>query len=44
VLLNNGLRFVTVAPTYVIGPALLLLLLALAFMLIADALNAAVTR
>jgi peptide/nickel transport system permease protein len=44
VLLNNGLRFVTVAPTYVIGPALLLLLLALAFMLIADALNAAVNR
>jgi peptide/nickel transport system permease protein len=44
VLLNNGLRFVTVAPTYVVGPALLLLLLALAFMLIADALNAAVNK
>lgn len=44
VLLNNGLRFVTQSPTYVIGPALILLLLALAFGLIADALNEAVNR
>jgi peptide/nickel transport system permease protein len=44
VLLNNGLRFVTQAPTYLIGPALILVLLALAFSLIADALNEAVNR
>lgn len=44
VLLNNGLRFVTESPTYVIGPALILLLLALAFSMIADALNEAVNR
>ncbi|WP_434740593.1 ABC transporter permease [Micromonospora sp. SH-82] len=42
VLLNNGLRFVDQSPTYVIGPALLLLLLTIAFSLIADALNRAV--
>jgi peptide/nickel transport system permease protein len=44
VLLNNGLRFVTQSPTYVIGPALILLLLALAFSLISDALNEAVNK
>ena len=44
VLLNNGLRFVTQSPTYVIGPALILLLLALACSLVADALNEAVNR
>jgi len=44
VLLNNGLRFVTESPAYVIGPALILLLLALAFSMIADALNEAVNR
>ena len=44
VLLNNGLRFVSQSPSYVIGPALLLLLLAVAFSLIADALNEAVNR
>lgn len=44
VLLNNGLRFVTQAPTYLIGPGLILLLLALSFSLIADALNEAVNR
>lgn len=44
VLLNNGLRFVTQSPTYVIGPALFLLLLAVAFSLIADALNGAVNK
>ena len=42
VLLNNGLRFVTQSPTYVLGPALILLLLALSFSLISDALNEAV--
>lgn len=44
VLLNNGLRFVTQSPTYVIGPALILLVLALAFSLISDALNGAVNK
>lgn len=44
VLLNNGLRFVTEAPMYLIGPGLILLLLAVAFSLIADALNEAVNR
>jgi peptide/nickel transport system permease protein len=44
VLLNNGLRFVTQAPTYLIGPGLILLLLALSFSLVADALNEAVNR
>lgn len=44
VLLNNGLRFVTQSPTYVVAPAAVLLLLAMAFSLIADALNEAVNR
>lgn len=44
VLLNNGLRFVTQSPTYVVGPALLLLLIAIGFSLVADALNEAVNR
>ena len=44
VLLNNGLRFVTSSPTYVIGPAVLLMLLAVAFSLLSDALNRAVSR
>jgi peptide/nickel transport system permease protein len=44
VLLNNGLRFVTQSPTYLVGPALLLLLLAVGFSLVADALNEAVNR
>jgi peptide/nickel transport system permease protein len=44
VLLNSGLRFVTQSPTYIIGPALLLLLLAVGFSLISDALNEAVNR
>lgn len=44
VLLNNGLRFVTESPTYVMGPALLLLLVAVAFSLLSDAFNEAVNR
>ncbi|MBB5782911.1 ABC transporter permease [Nonomuraea jabiensis] len=44
VLLNNGLRFVTQSPTYIVGPALLLLLVAVAFSLVSDALNEAVNR
>ncbi|MEU5030584.1 ABC transporter permease [Streptomyces milbemycinicus] len=44
VLLNNGLRFVTQSPTYIIGPAVLLLLLSVGFSLVSDALNEAVNR
>ncbi|WP_063730578.1 ABC transporter permease [Streptomyces sp. RTd22] len=44
VLLNNGLRFVTQAPTYIIGPGVVLLLLSVGFSLISDALNEAVNR
>lgn len=39
-LLNVGIRYVYVQPMYTAGPIILLLLLALAFNLIADALNA----
>jgi peptide/nickel transport system permease protein len=44
VLLNNGLRFVLQSPTYIVGPALLLLLLAVGFSLLSDSLNEAVNR
>ncbi len=44
VLLNNGLRFVDMLPSYVLGPTLIVLLLAMALMLIADALNKTVNR
>lgn len=43
-LLNIGMRYVTQSPTYILGPTLLLLLLALAFSLLADALNETVNR
>ncbi|MFJ9583572.1 ABC transporter permease [Streptomyces acidicola] len=43
-LLNTGVRFLSYAPVYVLGPTLVLLLLALAFSLLSDALNEAVTR
>ncbi|MEU6642727.1 ABC transporter permease [Saccharomonospora sp. NPDC046836] len=43
-LLNLGMRYVEQAPTYIIGPILILLLLALAFSLLTDALNEAVNR
>jgi peptide/nickel transport system permease protein len=43
-LLNVGLRYVYQQPAYVLGPTLVLIVLALAFTLIADALNAAVLR
>lgn len=43
-LLNVGIRYVYAQPMYTAGPVILLLLLALAFNLIADALNAAVLR
>lgn len=44
ILLNQGIRYISRAPAYVIGPTLILLLLALAFGLLADALNDAVKR
>lgn len=43
-LLNVGVRYVYVQPMYTAGPILMLLLLALAFNLVADALNAAVLK
>ncbi|WP_079038630.1 ABC transporter permease [Streptomyces sp. NBRC 110028] len=43
-LLNTGIRFLSLAPMYVLGPTMVLLLLALAFSLLSDALNEAVTR
>ncbi|MFB6671869.1 ABC transporter permease [Streptomyces sp. NPDC056390] len=44
VLLNNGMRFMTQSPSYVIGPSVLLLLLAVGFSLLSDAFNEAVNR
>lgn len=43
-LLNVGIRYVYAQPSYTLGPIIMLLLLALAFNLIADALNAAVLK
>lgn len=43
-LLNIGMRYVTQSPTYILGPTLILLLLALAFSLLADALNETANR
>ncbi|GGA65114.1 diguanylate cyclase [Pseudoclavibacter endophyticus] len=43
-LLNVGIRYINQAPNYVLGPTVLLLLLALAFSLLADALNETATR
>lgn len=43
-LLNVGMRYVTQSPTYILGPTLILLVLAFAFSLLADALNEAVNR
>lgn len=39
VLLNQGMRYITRAPFYVVGPMAVLMLLALAFSMLADALN-----
>jgi peptide/nickel transport system permease protein len=44
ILLNQGVRYITRAPAYVIGPTVILLIVALAFGLLADALNDAVKR
>ena len=43
-LLNIGMLFVTLTPLYVLGPTAILIVLALAFSLLADALNEAVNR
>jgi peptide/nickel transport system permease protein len=43
-LLNNATRFINQAPTYIVGPTLVLFLLALSFSLISDALNRTVNR
>lgn len=43
-LLNNGMRYVSRAPTYVLGPTVILILVALAFSMLADALNDTVNR
>lgn len=43
-LLNVGIRFITKAPMYILGPTIVLILLALAFSLVADALNETVNR
>jgi peptide/nickel transport system permease protein len=43
-LLNVGMRFIEQAPMYVLGPTLVLILLAMSFSLISDALNETVNR
>jgi peptide/nickel transport system permease protein len=43
-LLNTGVRFLSLAPAYVLGPTVVLILLALSFSLLSDALNEAVNR
>lgn len=43
-LLNIGMLYITLSPFYVIGPTIILILLALAFSLLADSLNEAVNR
>jgi peptide/nickel transport system permease protein len=43
-MLNTGARYVQQLPTYVLGPGLVLLVLALAFTFLSDALNQAATR
>ena len=43
-LLNAGIRYVNQAPNYVVGPMLVLLLLAFGFSLLSDALNERVIR
>lgn len=44
ILLNIGMRYITLTPFYILGPTIILLLLALAFSLLADALNSTVNR
>ncbi len=43
-LLNTGIRFIIQSPTYILGPTLVLIVLALSFSLLADSLNERVNR
>jgi peptide/nickel transport system permease protein len=43
-LLNSATRFISQSPTYIVGPTVVLFLLALSFSLISDALNRSVNR
>lgn len=43
-LLNVGMRYINQSPTIILGPTIILILLALAFSLLADALNETVNR
>lgn len=43
-LLNTGIRFIVQSPTYILGPTLVLIVLALSFSLLADSLNERVNR
>ena len=44
ILLNVGMRYITRSPSYILGPTLILLVVALSFSLLADALNQTVNR
>lgn len=44
ILLNVGMRYITRSPSYILGPTLILLIVALSFSLLADALNQTVNR
>lgn len=43
-LLNTGMRYINQSPTYIVGPIIILLLLAFGFSLLTDALNKTVNR
>jgi peptide/nickel transport system permease protein len=43
-LLDTGMRYINQSPTYIVGPIIILLLLAFAFTLLTDALNETVNR
>jgi peptide/nickel transport system permease protein len=43
-LLDAGMRYINQSPTYIVGPILILLLLAFGFSLLTDALNKTVNR
>lgn len=43
-LLNTGMRFIVQSPTYIVGPTVILLVLAFGFSMLADALNERVNR
>lgn len=44
ILLNVGMRYITRSPSYILGPTVILLIVALSFSLLADALNKTVNR